>query len=101
MEMKNVADNKKTAHLIPKVRMDMYKKIRDLCAPVKPKYNSFDDIVSLVKGQINPKRNEAMECCKFQQAKQSPSESIAVFIERLRELALHCNFKNLDAALRD
>ena len=42
-----------------------------------------------------------MERCKFQQAKKSPSESIAVFIERLRELALHCNFKNLDAALRD
>ena len=37
MEMKNVADNKKTDNLLTKVEMDMYKRIRDLCALEKRK----------------------------------------------------------------
>ena len=37
MEMKNVADNKKKARLLTNVGMDIYKRIRDLCAPVNPK----------------------------------------------------------------
>ena len=82
MEMKNIADNKMKAHLLTEVGMDMYKRI-----PAKLKDKSFDDIIAFVKGYINPKNNEAIERCKFQQAKQSPSESIADFNERLKELA--------------
>lgn len=102
LEMKDIEDdNKKVAHLLTKIGMDMYKKIRDLCAPVKPKEKSFKDIVELVQNHVSPKRNEAMERCKFQQAKQAPTESIANYIARLKELALHCNFVDLNASLRD
>lgn len=96
-----VPAEKQIAVLLTKVGMETYKLIRDLCAPAKPKDKSFTQIVAIVKNHLNPKKNEVMERCKFQQAKQTPTESIADFIARLKELSLHCNFADLNAALRD
>ena len=101
-ETKDITDEKKKiAHLLTKIGPEMYKTIRDLCAPTKPKDKSYKDITELISGHVNPKRNEAMERCRFQQARQAPNENIADFIARLKELALHCKFKDLDSALRD
>lgn len=100
-EMKEIKDGKKVAHLLCKVGMDTYKLIRELCAPTKPKEKSYDEIVKLIQKHLNPQRSEAMERCKFQQAKQAQTESIAQFIARLKELSLHCKFDKLEDALRD
>lgn len=100
-EAKDVKPEKKLAILLTKVGTEMYKLIRELCAPTKPKDKVYQDIVDLVKNHLNPKRNEPMERCTFQQARQAPNESIANFVARLKELALHCNFSDLNTALRD
>lgn len=100
-EVKEVKPEKKTAHLLTKVGMETYKLIRELCAPVKPKDKDYKDLVELVKNHYNPKRNEAMERCKFQKASQAPNETMAKFVARLKELALFCNFADLNMALRD
>lgn len=101
-ELKEIKDEKKVVHLLPKVEPEMYKKIRDSCAPDHPKSKSYEELVKLVKNHISPKKNEAMERCKFQQARQSPNESIADYVERLKMLSLHCNYRDkLKDALRD
>lgn len=80
----------------------MYKRIRDLCAPAKPKNKSFHEIVTFFKEYLIPKKNVAMERCNFQQAKQAANESIANFVERLKTLLLHCNYGDqLKNNLRD
>lgn len=68
---------------------------------MKPKDKEFNVIVELVKNHFISKRNEAMERCKFQQARQAPNETIANYVAKLKELALFCNFSNLTEALRD
>ena len=50
---------------------------------------------------LNPKRNETIERCKFQEARQGPIESISNFVARLKELAIHSNFADTNSALRD
>lgn len=42
-----------------------------------------------------------MERCSFHQASQSQTESIVEFVARLKKLSLHCNFNDLQTALRD
>lgn len=101
LEVKEVKAEKRTAHLLTKVGMETYKLIRELCAPVKPKDKKFKDIVELIKNHYNPKRNEAMERCKFQKVSQAPNETIANYVARLKELSLFCNFADLNTALRD
>lgn len=66
----------------------------------KTQREKFDVIVKLVQDHLNPNRNEAMERCKFQSASQRPTESIAEYIARLKELTLHCNYTDLKNALR-
>ncbi|XP_046744305.1 uncharacterized protein K02A2.6-like [Diprion similis] len=87
LETKDITDErKKVAHLLTKIGPDMYKTIRDLCAPAKPKDKSWKEITDLVDNH---------------QSKQAPNESIADFIARLKDLALHCNFADLNNTLRD
>ncbi|KAJ8666540.1 hypothetical protein QAD02_008202, partial [Eretmocerus hayati] len=102
LEIKNITDNKKqVAHLLTKIGMDMYKKIHDLCLGEKLKTKTFGQLIQIVSDHVCPKKNEAMERCKFQQAKQAPTESIANYVARLKELAAHRNSKYVNDAMRD
>lgn len=94
-------ENKKKAILLTKVSVDTYTLISNLCAPTKPKDKNFKDLVKLVKKYLSPTPSEAMERCKFHQATQSTTESVAEFSAKLKKLAVHCNFEKLDDALRD
>ncbi|XP_071582123.1 uncharacterized protein [Temnothorax nylanderi] len=42
-----------------------------------------------------------MERCKFHQAQQTATETITEFIARLKSLATHCNFADINLAMRD
>ena len=54
-----------------------------------------------MSAQLKPKPSEAMKRCTFHTAKQDAHESVADFAARLKKLALHCNFTELDTAIRD
>ncbi|KAJ8666039.1 hypothetical protein QAD02_007701 [Eretmocerus hayati] len=81
--------------------MDMYKKIHDSCLGGQPKTKTFAQLIQIVRDHVCPKKNEAMERCKFQQANQAPTEYIANHVARLKDLAAHCNFKDVNDAIRD
>ncbi|CAB0039765.1 unnamed protein product [Trichogramma brassicae] len=51
--------------------------------------------------QLKPKPSEARERCTFNTARQNRNEKIADFVARLKKLAINCNFKKLNDALRD
>ena len=92
-------DSMQVATLLTKCGADTYKLIRELCAPSKPKEKTINEIVKLMTDHLNPKKNTAMERCIFSQAKQNTDESVNDFIARLKELAMSCNFTDLDEAL--
>jgi hypothetical protein len=96
-----VSETKKVAVLLTKVNAEMYNLVRDLCAPEKPKDKTFEDIIKIVSTHLCPKPSVTMERCKFHTAKQSETEKIADFSARLKKLALHCKFTDLQVALRD
>ncbi|XP_029163713.1 uncharacterized protein K02A2.6-like [Nylanderia fulva] len=98
----DVKDEKQAAVLLTKISADTYKLIRDLCTPVKPSAKTFAQLVKLVNDHLNPKPSETMERCKFHQAQQSHTESVAEFAARLKNLSITCNFgNNATTALRD
>ena len=47
-----------------------------------------------------PKKNVDYEIFQFRQATQKPEETVDQFVTRLRKLAAHCEFTNLDKELR-
>ncbi|KAM0731586.1 hypothetical protein ACS0PU_002646 [Formica fusca] len=77
----------------------VYRKIYAL--QVKPKDKALGDLGEIVQEHIYPKPSEAVERCSFHQASQSQTESIVEFVARLKKLSLHCNFNDLQTALRD
>ncbi|XP_071574649.1 uncharacterized protein [Temnothorax nylanderi] len=97
----DVKAEKQAAVLLTKISSDTYKLVRDLCAPDKPNTKSLAELVKLVSDHLNPKPSETMERCKFYQAHQSATESVAEFAARLKSLSLNCNFGDAKVALRD
>lgn len=98
----DMKEEKRAAVLLTKISADTYKLVRDLCAPDKPSAKTFAQLVKLVNDHLNPKPSETMERCKFHQARQSHTESVAEFAARLKNLSITCNFgNNATTALRD
>ncbi|KAK2578563.1 hypothetical protein KPH14_012210 [Odynerus spinipes] len=97
----DVSAEKQVAVLLTKIGAETNKLIRDLCAPVKPSEKKFADLVILVKNHLNRKPSETMERCKFYQAHQAATETVADFVARLRNLSINCNFGDVNVALRD
>lgn len=97
----DVSAEKQVAVLLTKISAETYKLVRDLCAPAKPSEKKFTKLVALVKKHLNPKPSETMERCKFHQAHQAATETVADFAARLKSLSINCNFDNASVALRD
>lgn len=95
------AEGKKKAVLLTRVNAQIYTLIRDLCTPHKPVTKTYAELNKLVKEHLCPKPSKAMEWCKFHQAAQLESETVAQCAARLKNLLIHCNFTELSTALRD
>ena len=89
------------AELLTRCDEDAYKLIRNLCAPSKPKEKSYEELINLVSEHLNPPPSEVMARFTYNRARQEQNETVAEFATRLRQLSLHCNFKDVNEALRD
>ncbi|XP_036150440.1 uncharacterized protein K02A2.6-like [Monomorium pharaonis] len=94
-------EEKKAAQILVRVDTEAFKLMKQLLAPDKVATKKYDDIVKVMNKHLNPKPSEVMERCKFNQAKQEESESVADFAAKLKKLALNCNFADIKTALRD
>jgi len=92
---------KRKAILLTKVSANTYTLIRDLCAPLKPKDKTFEELKGLIKKYLSPEPSETVERYKFHKATQTASESVAEFVARLKKLSIYCKFTELNTALRD
>lgn len=97
----DIPAEKHAAVLLTKIDPETYNLTRDLCMPDKPSTKTYAQLVALIKDHLNPKPSEAMERCKFHQAQQASTESVADFVARLKRLSLYCNFPNVSNAVRD
>lgn len=69
-----------------------YKLVRNLCFPQKPRDKSLNELVTLIKGNLNPKPNTIAERYKFKKRTQRSNESITMFLAELKQLSLYCDF---------
>lgn len=97
----DVKAEKQVAVLLTKISPETYKLVRDLCAPNKPNTKTYKELTEMIQNHLNPKPSEAMERYKFNQARQSQTESVADFVARLKRLSLYCNFTDVNNAVRD
>lgn len=79
----------------------MYKYIKNLCTPTKPKDTPCEDRVGKVKAQLQPTLSIYMERFKFSEAKQEDKETVAEYVTRFKFLSQQCGFTDLDTSLRD
>ncbi|XP_044760826.1 uncharacterized protein K02A2.6-like isoform X2 [Coccinella septempunctata] len=100
-ETQDIDEKKYSAELLTRVCQETYIIFRNLVAPKKTKEFKFGELVKLMKTHLNPTPSEISERNKFYNIKQYPSESISEFVSRLKENSLHCNFKEIETALRD
>ena len=96
------ADRKKVSVLITLVGSQVYGTLRDLCSPAMPIEKSFTELCTLLRDYYRPKTIQVAETFKFNQCKQTESESVSVFSAQLRRLASSCDFgEDLQRRVRD
>ena len=103
MAANGIADAaKKRATLFSICGVKTYHTIRNLAAPAAPGSIAYDDILALAKLHFCPKPVVTVQRYKFNSRVRGKEESVAKFVEELRHIALHCEYKDsLNDMLRD
>ncbi len=97
-----VADKKKVAVTISLIGKNTYSTLKDLCLSDLPCDKSYEAITTLLRGFYKPKVLEVAETYRFHQTVQKENESVNEYANKLKRLAVHCNFgQYLQRALRD
>ncbi|XP_063618681.1 uncharacterized protein LOC134791562 [Cydia splendana] len=100
----DVKSEVKVATLITVMGGDAYELMVNLCTPAKPATKTYDQLVALMKGHLNPKPSLLAERFKFRQRVQKRDENIANFVTDLKKLSKDCSFtgdNSLKENLRD
>ena len=99
---KREADKKKVAVTISLIGKTAYSTLKDLCLPDLPADKTYDQLTQILKDYYKPKVLEVAETYRFHHTVQSETESVAEYANKLKRLAVHCNFgPYLTRALRD
>lgn len=100
--VKQAAEQRKVAVTISLIGKKTYATLKDLCLPETPAVKSYNDLCNLLTNYFKPKVSEVAESYRFHQAVQNENESVVEYANRLKHLAVHCNFGTfLPRALRD
>ena len=79
-----------------------YSTLKGLCLPDLPADKTYDQLTQILKDYYKPKVLEVAETYRFHHTVQSETESVAEYANKLKRLAVHCNFgPYLTRALRD
>ncbi|CAK1588892.1 unnamed protein product [Parnassius mnemosyne] len=92
---------KRRAILLSALSESTFKLANDLALPSKVEELSYGAIIKLLDDHFTPKRLGFAEKSIFYAATQRPGEGHTQWAARIRGLAAHCEFKNLEEALLD
>ena len=80
----------------------MYSTLKDLCLPNLPAEKTYNQLTEILKGYYQPKVLEVAESYRFHHTFQSENETVTEYANKLKRLAVNCNFGTyLTRALRD
>ncbi|KAJ2953009.1 hypothetical protein O0L34_g7390 [Tuta absoluta] len=92
---------KRRAILLSALSEETHKLASNLVLPKKLEDVEYDEILNILSGHFTPKRVGFSEKHRFYSAYQQPGEAHTQWAARIRGLAAHCGFKNLEEALVD
>lgn len=97
-----VSDERKAAILLTAFSADAYKTIKNAIYPGKPESKQFQELITVGDSQFKPLRSSFAERGRFYEAKQEEGESITDWANRVKSLAMSCEFdEHLANSLRD
>jgi len=77
------------------------REMREIYKTLKSDDDDYSAICEKLETYFQPRKNLIYERFQFKQARQREGETIPSYITRLRNLALHCEFNNLEEEVRD
>lgn len=93
---------KKQSVFLTLIGINLYKILRALATPVKPKDLSFDRSVELLREHLKIMPSVTAERSKFRSCLQKENQTVGQFMLELQKLSENCQFgANLEEALRD
>ncbi|CAK1585814.1 unnamed protein product [Parnassius mnemosyne] len=97
----DAAGVKRRAILLSAFADGTFKLASDLAVPKDLQQIPFEDILTILDTHFTPKQVGFSERHNFYAATQQPTESPSQWAARLRGLTVHCQFSNVEEALRD
>ena len=94
-------DQKKKSILLTVCGPTTFKLIRNLADAHQLEAKPYEEIVKMVKDHCDPKPSCIVQHFKFNTRSRGADESIAAYVTALREIAKHCQYKDLPEMLRD
>lgn len=98
-DVSDKAKVKRRAILLSALSESSYKLASDLSLPKKLEECDFEEILYLLDNHFTPRRSGFAERYHFHSATQRSGETHIQWAARVRGLAAHCGFKNLEEAL--
>ncbi|XP_039302221.1 uncharacterized protein LOC105199140 isoform X2 [Solenopsis invicta] len=101
LEVNKVAENEKISTLIAVISAEAYVILKDNVYPEKPVNKKYVDLIEVLKKHYS-ETLILSDRLKFNRRSQLPMETVAEYIQVLRQMASNCNYGEfLDEALRD
>lgn len=88
----SVNEDRKAALFLTLIGSEGYSILRSLCSPELPSTKTYVQLVTLMKGHMEPEPNVILERFNFKQCKQRDGEDIKKFVENLKKVSIHCKF---------
>nr|XP_046476578.1 uncharacterized protein LOC124216292 [Neodiprion pinetum] len=91
----------KRAILLSKVNAETYEEIARICKPVKPKDETYEEIITKVKDYLKPPASYLVYRYEFRLRKQSDGEGIKEYVTALKVMTDKCEFTKEDEQVLD
>nr|XP_037290929.1 uncharacterized protein K02A2.6-like [Rhipicephalus microplus] len=102
LEAQGITDaGKKRSTFLSRCGAATFQLAKALVAPDQLKDTPYEDIIAALRNHLSPKPPELARRYEFHRREQGTGESVAAYLAALRTTAQHCNFVDLDKALRD
>ncbi|XP_075741316.1 uncharacterized protein LOC142790221 [Rhipicephalus microplus] len=102
LEAQGITDaGKKRSTFLSRCGAATFQLAKALVAPDQLKDTPYEDIIAALRNHLSPKPPELARRYEFHRREQATGESVAAYLAALRTTAQHCNFVDLDKALRD
>lgn len=86
-----IEEARRVAVLLTLLSEEVYKVLRDICNPDKPKYKSFNDLMKLLSDHFKPRLSLYRKRIMFDSLRQG-SESINEWYIKVKNAAAQCSF---------